>query len=201
MRLGLFGGSFDPIHCGHIRPVQRARLELELDRVLYLPTADPPHKPGQQFAPAHARYAMVELALLEEEGLFASDYELTPGKPAFTIDTLEYFAAGDVELHLLIGSDSLAELTTWKRWQDIVTLARLVVLARPDFEPDRVVAELPADLASQLRDEDRVRVIPNEPVAASSTGIRERLAQGRELPEGWVPELVVKYLLKYSIYR
>ena len=81
MKLGLFGGSFDPIHRGHIEPVQAARKALGLERVIYLPTAVPPHKPGRILAPAHARYAMVEMALLEEEGLYASTFELTLGRP------------------------------------------------------------------------------------------------------------------------
>lgn len=201
MKLGLFGGSFDPIHYGHILPVRRARRELGLDRVVYLPTARPPHKPGRQFASSHARYAMVELALLEEDGLYVSHFELTPGRPAYTIDTLEHFRAPDVDLHLLLGTDSLAELTEWKRWRDLVDLARLVVLARPDFDPSQVLAELPEELAELLREGDRLHIVRNEPVEVSSTGIREALASGQRPPDGWVPELVLKYLLKYSIYR
>ena len=201
MKLGLFGGSFDPIHCGHILPVRQAQSELGLDRVIYLPTARPPHKPGRQFAPSHSRYAMVELALLDEEGLEASSFELTPAEPAYTIDTVEHFAEPGVDLHLLIGTDSLAELTEWKRWQDIVETAKLVVLARPDFEPSRVVAEMPAELASLTGNGERLHIVRNEPIGVSSTKLREILGRGEVPPKGSVPELVLKYLLKYSIYR
>src|SRR5947208_4241718 len=102
MKVGLFGGSFDPIHRGHIEPVRKARRALGLDRVIYLPTARPPHKPGGALAPAPARYAMVELALLFEDGLCASAYELTADRPAYTIETLEHFRAElpDAELFL-----------------------------------------------------------------------------------------------------
>ena len=133
MKLGLFGGSFDPIHAGHVRPVQDARRALGLERVIYLPTADPPHKPDQVFAPAHARYAMVEMAILGEEGLYASPRELTPGRPAYAIDSIEAFAAEypGAAIHLLIGSDSFGELPTWRRWRDLIAAARLVVLVRP----------------------------------------------------------------------
>ena len=105
MKTGLFGGTFDPIHFGHILPVKEARLELGLDRVIYLPTAIPPHKPDGQTAPPHSRWTMVELALLSEPGLVADPYELTPGREAFTVDSVEHFQAEmpDDELFLIIG--------------------------------------------------------------------------------------------------
>ena len=138
MRLGLFGGSFDPIHAGHVLPVREARQALGLDKILYLPTAHPPHKPRRLMAPPHARYAMVELALLGEEGLFASPYELTLDRPAYTVETLEHFRQQEpaADLHLLIGSDSFADLNHWVRWREIPGLARLVVLARPGWSLD-----------------------------------------------------------------
>ena len=112
MKVGLFGGSFDPIHRGHLDPVRAAMRDLGLDRVIYLHTARPPHKPGRALAPALARYAMVELALLGEEGLYASAHELTLDRPAYTIETLEHFRRQmpAAELYLLIGGDSFADL-------------------------------------------------------------------------------------------
>ena len=109
MRLGLYGGSFDPIHHGHVRPVLKAVERLQLDRVLYLPTAQPPHKMDAAFAPALHRFAMAELALLDHNRLQVSDFELV-GRPSFTVETLEHFNTRfpDAWLHLLIGSDSLA---------------------------------------------------------------------------------------------
>jgi nicotinate (nicotinamide) nucleotide adenylyltransferase len=136
MKIGLFGGSFDPIHCGHLEPVKEARRLLGLERVIYLPTAIPPHKPGRHLAPPLARYAMVELAILAEEGLYASPYELTLDRPAYTAETLEHFQRDlpAAELHLLIGSDSFFELPRWVRWRDIAAAALLVVLARPGWD-------------------------------------------------------------------
>ena len=133
MKIGLFGGSFDPIHCGHIRPVLEAVDQVGLERVMYLPTGRPPHKPDRRLAPALARYAMTELALLEHDRLWVSSHELSEAAPAYTVDTLRHFAEAypDDELHLLIGADSFAELSTWVRFREILDLARLVVLARP----------------------------------------------------------------------
>lgn len=200
MKIGLFGGSFDPIHRGHIEPVREARRELGLDRVIYLPTARPPHKPGRSLAPAHARYAMVELALLAEEGLYASAHELTLDRPAFTVDTLEHFRTvmPEAELFLLIGGDSLADLHHWVRWREIAEAARLVVLARPGWDLDAV--SLDPEVAALART-DRVLLLRQPPVDVSSTRLRELLAAGLPLPLGAVPDLVVRYLQKYSLYR
>jgi len=206
VRIGLIGGSFDPIHRGHLEPVRAARERCGLDRVIYLPTSDPPHKPERRFAPAWRRYVMVELALLGEEGLEASPLELTPGRQAYTVDSVEHFAARfpDDEIHLLIGADSLPELPTWRRWRDLLAGARLVVLARPEWPLDRSLArlraELPAELAERLT-EDRVTLVPNPPVAVSSTAIRKALAAGGEPPGESLHPLVLDYCRKYRLYR
>ena len=204
MKLGLFGGSFDPIHRGHLDPVREAKRALRLDRVLYLPTARPPHKPGRALTPAYARYAMVEMALLGEDGLFASIHELTPDRPAYTVETLEHFrrTLPEADLHLLIGGDSYADLHLWFRWREIPRLARLVVLARPGWELDEASDEgsLQEELAALARS-DRVVFLHQPPVDVSSTRLRELFARGEQPPAGWVPELVVRYVQKYDLYR
>ncbi len=199
-RIGLFGGSFDPIHFGHIRPVQEARRALGIDRVLYLPTAMPPHKPRRRLASPHARYAMVELALLEEEGLYASAYELTPERPAYTIETLEHFrqAYPEAELVLLLGFDSFLDLPTWKRFAELPRLARLAILARPGWQA--AAASLPAALA-ELVAGGRVDLLAQEPVAISSTELRALFARGLRPAPGLLPEAVVHYVQKYDLYR
>lgn len=200
MKIGLFGGSFDPIHRGHIDPVQAARRALGLERVIYLPTAQPPHKPERTLAPPLRRYAMVELALLDEPGLEVSGFELTLGRKAYTIETLEHFRREmpDAELHLLIGGDSFADLHHWVRFREIPALARLVVLARPGWEPDSPA--LPPEL-NRLVDSGRALLLHQPPVDVSSTRLRELLSAGLPLPVGAVPNLVVRYLQKYALYR
>jgi nicotinate-nucleotide adenylyltransferase len=203
MKIGLFGGSFDPIHRGHIQPVREARRLLGLERVIYLPTATPPHKPRRALAPAHARYAMVELALLDEEGLYVSAYELTPDRPAYTVETLEHFRREmpEAELHLLIGGDSFADFHHWVRWPEIAAAARLVVLARPGWDLDSI--PLDPGVAALART-DRVLVLRQPAVDVSSTRLREQLATGRPVSAGAagdVPDLVVRYVQKYGLYR
>ena len=200
VKLGLFGGSFDPIHAGHVLPVREARQALGLDRVIFLPTAMPPHKPKRQFAPPHARFAMVEMALLEEEGLYASSHELTLGRPAYTVETLEHFSRlhPQAELHLLLGADSFVDLVHWRRWRDIPRLARLVVLARPGWDLDG--EELAPELLGMLGG-DRVVLLSRRPVDVSSTAVREALARGEEPPPGALSPLVLNYIRKYDLYR
>lgn len=201
-RVGLFGGSFDPIHAGHVLPAAEARAQLGLDRVIYLPTARPPHKPKRCFAPAWARYAMVELALLAEDGLYASPHELTLGRHAYTVETIQAFRRRwpRVALSLLIGSDSFAELPTWRRWEELATAVRLVVLARPGWEVERVIAELPAALAGKV-EAGEVDVVAGRPVDLSATEIRQTLARGEEPPPGALATPVLDYIRKYALYR
>lgn len=202
MRIGLFGGSFDPVHSGHLALARGAAEQLRLDRVILLPTARPPHKPDRQFAPAYARYAMVELAVLAEERLFASAYELTLDRPAYTIDTVEQFRGQSPhhQVYLLLGADSFVELPTWRRWRELLGLCRPVVLARPGWTLDGPGSDVPPALAAELRGKT-VHRLELPPTDASSTRIRQLLAAGEPLPEGWLPAPVLKYCRKYDLYR
>lgn len=200
--MGLFGGSFDPPHAGHLEPVRAAREHFALDRVLFLPTARPPHKEGRRQAPPEARYTMVELALLDEEGLFASAHELTPGRPAYTVETLEHFRAERPEddLFLLLGSDSFSHLPSWRRWEELADLAHLVVLTRPGWAGNALREALHPSLRAWL-DEGRATLFEGPAVPLSSTRIREAVRNGETLPEGAVPPLVLDYVEKYDLYR
>ncbi len=202
MKLGLFGGSFDPIHQGHVIPVREARSRLALDRVIFLPTARPPHKPGREMAPPVARYAMVEIALLDEEGLFASPQELTLGRPAYTVETVEHFRREepDAEIHLLLGSDSVAGLHRWRRWAELLELVRVVILARPGWRLEEVLGGAPPDLARTLSAGRGPDVI-ERPVDVSATRLRAEIgAGGLPRPEVLHPR-VLDYVRKYRLYR
>ncbi len=196
MKIGLYGGSFDPIHYGHIHPVREARDALALDRVIYLPTAQPPHKQirERQRAPALARYAMVELALLAEDGLEVSTFELGD-RVAFTVDSLMHFSRRyeGARLFLILGADSFARLDTWHRWRDILKLAELAVLERPGADqPSRRLATAAGDA--------RIHHVANAPVDASSTEVRRHIAEGSSDLHRWLPPLVLDYIAKYELY-
>jgi nicotinate-nucleotide adenylyltransferase len=200
LRVGLFGGSFDPIHSGHVVPVRAACAAVGLERVFFLPTAHPPHKSGRRFAPALARFAMVELALLHEEGMLVSTHELGP-EPAYTVDTLEHFRAElpGADLHLLLGSDSLADLPTWRRWRELPQLATLVVLTRPGSESALAPTSLPRELQVALA-AGRLIAVEHTPVAVSATALRACLGAGEDPPAGSIHPLVLDYARKYRLY-
>lgn len=198
-RVGLYGGSFDPVHWGHVLPVESARQALALDRVLYLPTAEPPHKQGQRFAPASARFTMVELALLDRPALQVSDFEMRR-EASYTVETLEHFRAalpGD-ELFLLIGDDSWRDLASWRRYAELPALAEIVVMARPPEE------DLLAGIDPVLRaavETARVHFHTGPEIPLASRELRRAWASGEEPGPGQVPPLVLDYLRKYGLYR
>ena len=201
MRIGIYGGSFDPIHYGHIRPVLAAQGQLGLDKVVFLPTGRPPHKPDRSMAPVHARFAMVELALLEYSDLVVSPLEMTDERPSYTVETVEHYSRthAEAELFLLIGGDSLVALESWRRWRDLVAACRIGVLVRPGWEEDRVRAEASPEIG-RLAASDRTVFIDNPPERISSTRLRSLLAAGKSLPEGSMPPAVLQYVRKYSLY-
>ncbi len=196
MKIGLYGGSFDPIHYGHIHPVRAAEDALALERVIYLPTANPPHK-SERRAPALARYAMVELALLAERDFSVSTFELGT-EVSFTVDTLEHFHRRwpEARLFLILGSDSFRQFDSWRRWRRILELAELAVLERPGAGAE----QLPPQLETAL-DPSRVHRVANLPVAASSTEVRRRIAADSHDLRQLVPPLVLDYIAKYDLYR
>ena len=196
-RIGLFGGSFDPIHNGHIRPVLAARESLGLDVVHYLPTARPPHKPRGTWAPALRRNTMVELALLPFPELVVSDAELDLGRSVYTIETVERFATDfpDAELHLLLGVDSFNELPAWRRFDDLIAAVKLVVLARPGERG------LDRDVRSCVEKARGYVLVRHRSVDVSSSDIRRRLARGADVSADLMPDPVLRYCRKYGLYR
>lgn len=206
MRVGLFGGSFDPVHYGHIRPVLEALQTADLERVLYLPTAQPPHKPDRDFAPRRLRYAMLELALLPFDPLQVSTRELCSGggqpSPTYTYDTITHYQQShpDWDLHLLLGADSYAELHEWHRWQEIVEAVPLVVLMRPGWSKPSPELE-PRPRMKSLLEQGRVLSVANRSIEASSSELRLLFASGRKPPQGWMPDPVVELIRKYRLYR
>lgn len=197
-RLGLFGGSFDPIHLGHVAPVRTALGALQLDRVVYLPTARPPHKRGREFVDAPRRFAMVELALLDDSRLEVDDFEMAAHE-SYTVDTVRAFAPGR-QLYLFLGADSLQELDQWREWREIVERCDLVVLQRPGFSLEH--ENLPRRLREVLS-EERLHVVDHPLWSISSTELRRSLRHSGALTgetEAQVSPRVLQYIRKYGLY-
>lgn len=189
MRLGLLGGSFDPIHLGHLRAAENAREALQLDQVLFVPAGRPPHKPRTQ-APGWDRFAMACLATSSHPAFLVSELELRREPPSYTVDTLGLVAAErpDDELWLIVGSDTLADLGGWRDSARIFELARLAVVSRPGSEPGPAPAGARVDLA------------PGPALEVSSSQVRELLRAGREA-RYLIPDAVADYARKRGLYR
>ncbi len=201
-RIGLYGGSFDPIHFGHLISARSIAEQLGLSRVILIPSARPPHKQGEKVTdPAH-RLAMVELAVQGDPTFAVSDIELQRQGPSYTFDTVAQFherLGPSVALYWIIGADSLPELPGWHRIDELVGSATLVTAARPgspDVEVSVLAEAVGRDHAEALLANRR----RTPEIDISATEIRARVAAGRSI-RNLTPEAVVSYIAARRLYR
>lgn len=213
-RLGIFGGSFNPIHLAHLRIAEEARERCKLEQVLFLPAAQPPHKLLTTEFPSFAdRLAMVQAAISDNPAFVASDLEAQRSGKSYSVQTLELLR--DLypgrELYFIIGMDSFRDLPTWWEYRRIFALTHLVVLRRPGVAEDELRELLPVairaefcydSVAKTLLHRSGTRVIPLEEtyLDISSTGIRALLAAGRSV-RYLLPSSVADYIDQHSLYR
>lgn len=195
--MGVFGGTFDPIHYGHLRTAFEMLQALQFELVRFVPCGDPPHR-GTTFASASERLRMVELALRGQQGFTVDDREIRREGPSYSIDTLlslrEEFP--DRPLGLIIGMDAFLGLTGWHRWQDILDIAHIIVAHRPGWKAPDIgpLGELIAEFGTHRADDlhaalnGRVHIHAVTQLEISSTEIRELVAAGRDprflMPDG-----------------
>jgi len=200
-RIGILGGTFDPVHSGHLALAAAARAQLGLATVTFVPAGRPPHKGKRTLAEARHRLAMVRLATSGERWLEASPVEFDRTGPSYTIDTVRKFQRGvepATAIYFLIGADTISELPTWK---DIRELARLCTFS-PVTRPGNDAEDL-SPLAGVI-DDDRIRAIRDSVVLMkgvdiSSTEIRRRVGAGEPI-EGMVPPAVARYIRRQGLY-
>jgi nicotinate-nucleotide adenylyltransferase len=212
-RLGILGGTLDPIHCGHMAAAAAARDAFDLPDVLVLPSRVPPHRPLQPFASPFHRFAMACLAVSGMPRLRASDDELRSDGPSYTSDTLDRLHAGGVDasqIFFITGADAFADIATWKRYPDVLDLANFVVVARPGHHIDALASKLPS-LADRMRSVPAAGATPatggktmiyllNAPTPdVSSTVVRDRLRRGDAIT-GLVPPLVETHIHQHQLY-
>jgi nicotinate-nucleotide adenylyltransferase len=190
MRLGVLGGTFDPIHVGHVAAGVSARHVLRLDRVLFVVANAPWQKQGRRLAPAQDRLDMVEAALDGIDGLEASAIEVERGGVTYTADTLETLAAShpQAELFLIVGTDVAHDLHTWERQDEIKRRATLAIVTRPGSPP-----------SPSSDDGWRTETVEMPQLDVSSSGLRAWLAQGRPV-DGLVPAGAVRLLRQRALY-
>jgi nicotinate-nucleotide adenylyltransferase len=207
--LGILGGTFDPIHFGHLRPAAEVLAALALAEIRFLPAANPPHRHAPLVSAAD-RLAMVELAIAGHAGFVSDDRELRRGGPSYMVPTLESLRAevGNRPLCLLLGIDAFLGLETWYQWARLPELAHLVVLTRPGWTFPEAAA-LPAWARDRMATgagelaqfpAGRIYYQPVTPQAISASAIREKIARGESV-QGLVPEAVWEYIGRHRLYR
>lgn len=200
MHIGVFGGTFDPVHLGHLILAEQCREQARLDRVLFIPAARPPHKLEKPLTPFHHRVEMLSLAVAGNPAFAVDELEKDRPGPSYTADTLEELRRRfpDAGLTLLIGSDCLPDLAYWRDPSRIAALADLLIMARPGWP----VADLDALRASlHLTAELQLRQVVQAPMLdVSSRDLRARAAEGRSL-RYLVPRAVECYVLAHRLYR
>lgn len=210
-RIGLFGGTFDPVHNGHLA-VGRATLEqLDLGQVLFIPAASPPHKFDQDIGQFQQRVNMLKLALADEPRFAISTVEAERSGPSYTIDTLPLLQKSlgpDVSFYFIIGLDAFAEITTWKKWHELLTAVSFVVIDRPSHKCPGLNQVISTSFPDFSQKSDGLWVsskgrsivsLAMEPVAVSSSQIREKLKKDESL-FGLTPPAVEQYIIKERLY-
>lgn len=213
--IGLFGGTFDPIHLGHLRAAAEVRRRARLDRVLFIPSYLPPHKKSGAVASASDRLRMVELACRGRAGFEASSIEVDARDKSYSILTLRKLRAlsPEARLFFILGVDAFLDIGTWREYQRVLQECFFIVMGRPGFELDRARDVLNGKLrdsigplvtregaAGPLPPRTRIFLLPIRALDISSTAIRERVRRGETL-DGLVPGAVDAYIREHQLYR
>ena len=198
MKLGIFGGTFDPIHAGHLIIAQEARVRLGLGRVVLVPTGQPWMKSAQPVSSAAHRLAMTRLAVAGDPGFSVSSLEVDRTGPTYTVDTLAQLRRdlpGEPEIYFIMGADSLEGLDRWKEPERLLRLCSLVVVSRPGNGAQRVESVERRFPMSR----GRVHMLGELNIGIQASEIRQRVAQGLPI-RYWVPREVEEYVLEHGLY-
>ncbi len=198
MRIGVLGGTFDPIHIGHLVAAEETRVRLALQRVIFVPAGLPPHKLHLEVTPTQHRLKMVQLAIADHPHFALSRVDADRFGPSYTVDTIELLRdeyGPQAEFHFIMGSDSLAELLTWHRPERLIRLCRIVALTRPRHRIDLEELEglLPGAIA-------RVQLLDMPLLQISGTDLQRRVRMGLSI-KYLVPSAVEAYIYQHGLYQ
>jgi nicotinate-nucleotide adenylyltransferase len=194
------GGTFDPIHVGHLVTAEAVRLEYGLEKVIFIPASQPPHKQNSNVTPAFHRYIMTVMATYSNPHFFVSDIELKRPGPSYTIDTMRalitQYGEEETDFYFITGVDAIQELPTWHNIEDLLQLCHFVAATRPGSigTIDSVIEFF------GLQGQERIHRLANPELEISSTDIREKVKRGLSI-KYIVPESVENYILKENLYR
>ena len=214
MRLGLFGGTFDPVHFGHLRSAEEVREAFALDEVRFVPCGVPPHRSGRPGAAAHHRLEMVRLAVADTPGLGVSDIEVARPGASYSIDTVRHFSdtlGPQDDLYLILGLDAFLLIGSWKDWRGLLALTHVIVTSRPGFGGELPYEQIPvvvreascyAPMRSGFRNEFGREILFKRltDVSVSASAIRELLGKGKTIRD-LVPPEVQRYVEVEHLYN
>ena len=194
--IGVFGGTFNPIHLGHLKVAKSAMEECNLSKVIFLPNGNPPHKSGEYIAPAHHRYNMIKLAIDGIDGFCVSDYELKREDPSYTIDTNRAFKSMyNCPVFFIIGADSLHTLSEWKSYNDLILECKFIVAARSG-------EDFPSLLDACYNHNQKggsATPLSMEICDVTSTDIRRFIQENTDV-KALMPEAVTQYIKEHNLY-
>jgi len=218
-RIAIYGGTFDPVHRGHLEIAGRVSTLFDIDEFLFVPARVAPHKLNREVSAGFYRYAMLALATQDDAQLRISTVEIDGPGTQYTVDTLSHFRqefGQSAEIFFVLGADSWAEITSWREWQRLITLATLIVLTRPGYElsSDHVGAEmfsrirdlrgLTSEQAAKPMAQPGAAIFLSDVVMADISATEIRAVAGRnefEKLSKLVPRAVAEYIRKYQLYR
>ena len=202
-KIGLMGGTFNPIHYGHMVTAEEALKQFKLDKVIFIPTGTPPHKTSGILANSEDRYLMTVIATASNQDFLVSRLEIDRKGKSYTIDTLRQLKEifGDLAtLYFITGADAILEILTWKNNEEIVTLCKFIAATRPGYDIKRI-EDLKRELFEDSKDaSNRIFLMEIPALAISSTDIRRRIKEKRPI-NYLLPEGVCNYLLKHELYK
>ena len=198
--LGVIGGTFDPVHIGHLAIAEDARENFDLTKIIFMPARRSPHKTDVISAPAEARLEMVRIATMNNPWFGVSDAELRREGPSYTFDTLENLQEENpsAQIFFIIGSDSLGDLHAWHRAKELISRFKVVTVARPgedELDAGRLAGALGKEAASQIER----HYLKDALISVSATDIRKRVRDGRSI-RYLVPAAVERYILRKGLY-
>jgi nicotinate-nucleotide adenylyltransferase len=202
-KIGIMGGTFNPIHNGHLVTAQEALSQFNLDRVIFIPTGNPPHKTEQEIADSEDRYIMTVIATSSNSNFFVSRIEIDKKKKSYTIDTVrklkKKYGKGS-SLYFVTGADAILEILTWKNTGEIISLCKFIAATRPGYDMTRIQDLRNKLFSSEEESYKKIYIMEIPALSISSTDIRNRLRSGRPV-DYLVPEGVCNYILKHGLYK
>ncbi len=191
-RVGLFGGTFDPIHNAHLEVARQSLVQEDLDKVILIPSKHPPHKTEKGMTPANLRYEMVDLAIEGKPSLEVSPVEINREGPSYTIDTLREMEQVYDDIAFIVGADNLINIDTWKSPERLLNSCPFIVAPRGGI--------LEGDFEKDIFQGKDLRFLNMSEISLSSTEVRERIVEGESV-DGMVPEEVFEFIVKKGLYR